>query len=499
MQIKRTVYLLMTIFSLASLLVGGFAVYVMYLTAFEEEGQRLQQIVQSQARLMEAVARFDRQYSRDYPGGTEAATLSQVREAHAQYKSFGETGEFHLAKQVGDKIVLLHQHQKQGHKVPAHLSNHYEQSTPMRLALQGKSGVTTAIDYRGVEVLAAYEPVDILNLGIVAKTDMAEVRAGYIKAFVYAAVIGLLVVGLGTQALLRTVMPWTRALQESEESFRLLLNSTAEGILGIDENGKCSFANPAAIRMLGYDSAEELCMLPFLQVSGEEHPALRAIHESRKVHSTEGSFLRRDNTRFPVEYWAYPVEGREQGSNTVVTFVDITERKQLEQELQRMATYDMLTGVYNRQSLEKAASTEVERALRYGHPLSVLVIDIDHFKSVNDTRGHAGGDSVLRAFAQLLSAHTRQPDTVARYGGEEFVVLLPELDLENALQLAERLRDKIAQTPMTIDGASRLHITVSIGVATLPNHGEDFGSLFKAADRALYQAKFDGRNRVKAA
>lgn len=499
MQIKKTVYVLMTIFSLASLLVGGFAVYVMYLTAFEEEGQRLQQIVQSQARLMEAVARFDRRYSRDYPGGTEAATLSQVREAHAQYKSFGETGEFHLAKQVGDKIVLLHQHRKQGHKVPAHRSNHYEQSTPMRLALQGKSGVTTAIDYRGVEVLAAYEPVDILNLGIVAKTDMAEVRAGYIKAFVYAAVIGLLVVGLGTQALLRTVMPWTRALQESEESFRLLLNSTAEGILGIDENGKCCFANPAAIRMLGYDSAEELCQLPFLQISGEEHPALRTIREGRKVHSTEGSFARRDNTHFPVEYWAHPVERGKQVSHSVVTFVDITERKQLEQELQRMATYDMLTGVYNRQSLEKAASTEVERALRYGHPLSVLVIDIDHFKSVNDTQGHAGGDSVLRAFAQLLSAHTRQPDTVARYGGEEFVVLLPELDLENALQLAERLRDKIAQTPMAGDDTSRLYITVSIGVSTLPEHGEDFGNLFKAADRALYQAKFAGRNRVKAA
>ncbi len=178
---------------------------------------------------------------------------------------------------------------------------------------------------------------------------------------------------------------------------------------------------------------------------------------------------------------------------------EIAERKDMETELKRLALHDPLTGIYNRQAMEQRAESEIVRARRYRHPLSVFMIDIDHFKRINDTYGHSAGDAVLIAFADNLGSTTRSIDILARYGGEEFVVLLPESNLETALQLAERIREQISAMPVSIHDGEQLHVTISIGVASLSEHADTFDALLDDADKAMYAAKASGRNCVCAA
>lgn len=177
----------------------------------------------------------------------------------------------------------------------------------------------------------------------------------------------------------------------------------------------------------------------------------------------------------------------------------------LNAELERMAVRDPLTGAYNRRYLEQRLDEEVHRARRYGQPLTVIVCDVDHFKQVNDTHGHATGDEVLRSVAMLIKRTIRRVDFLARFGGEEFVVVAPSTDAPGAATLAERLRAAIAAMPVLTTNGSGAHVTVrmtaSFGVVTFPGgptHPSCTGhDLIAAADAALYRAKNNGRNRVE--
>jgi diguanylate cyclase (GGDEF)-like protein len=170
--------------------------------------------------------------------------------------------------------------------------------------------------------------------------------------------------------------------------------------------------------------------------------------------------------------------------------------KQLQDRLRRMARTDALTGLYNRGYFETRLAYEYRRRTRYGRPFTCLVIDIDHFKRVNDTRGHRFGDLVLKDVGRILLESFRSVDTVARYGGEEFVVLLPETDLAGAALAAARMADRVREHPFT-DGTFTQAVTLSGGIV----HSSDprVGSaedVVKLADRALYAAKDAGRNRI---
>lgn len=174
--------------------------------------------------------------------------------------------------------------------------------------------------------------------------------------------------------------------------------------------------------------------------------------------------------------------------------------QQLNAALALLAANDSLTGLSNRRTLMELGVNECRRAQRFGHPLSVLVVDIDLFKAVNDDWGHLAGDRVICAVAQACRARTRQGvDTVARYGGEEFVLVLPETDTPEALRLAESLRDAVAALQVVVnDTGGTARVTVSIGVATLRQGDErSFEDLVNQADKALYQAKETGRNNVQ--
>lgn len=167
-------------------------------------------------------------------------------------------------------------------------------------------------------------------------------------------------------------------------------------------------------------------------------------------------------------------------------------------ELERLAATDYLTGIANHRSFFEAGEREIQRARRYGHPLAVLMIDLDHFKKVNDTHGHAAGDRVLAAMTAAIRKLLRDLDVFGRLGGEEFAILLPETDLAGGRATAERLRAAIAETAIDAENVS-LKVTISIGVSLLSPDDQVLDAVLKRADDAMYEAKRSGRNRVETA
>ncbi len=165
--------------------------------------------------------------------------------------------------------------------------------------------------------------------------------------------------------------------------------------------------------------------------------------------------------------------------------------KKQHDSLLKMAMKDQLTDTYNRHYLLETANQRVARSMRNNQPCSVLMMDIDHFKVINDTHGHAAGDSVLKGFASMLKQESRQEDIVARFGGEEFVIFLDECGLTTAAKIAERIRQRIEELK-----PSGINVTVSIGAAQLKIGKEGFTDLVKRADDAMYKAKDSGRNQV---
>jgi two-component system, cell cycle response regulator len=164
--------------------------------------------------------------------------------------------------------------------------------------------------------------------------------------------------------------------------------------------------------------------------------------------------------------------------------------------LRRMATRDQLTSLLNRRELDRILEEEHDRATRFGHSLGLLMIDVDHFKRVNDTHGHPAGDAVLREIARRLTAQVRTVDRVARFGGEEFAVVLVQSDAIATRELAGRVRVAIEREPILATETLPLEITISVGSAVLPKDADSVTALVAAADKALYAAKAAGRNRA---
>ena len=170
----------------------------------------------------------------------------------------------------------------------------------------------------------------------------------------------------------------------------------------------------------------------------------------------------------------------------------------LHREAQRLSVTDPLTGAGNLRHMTTTLAREVERATRFERPLALLLLDLDHFKRVNDTYGHTVGDAVLRELARRLHEAVREVDTVARYGGEEFVVICPETDAEGAASLADRVCETVRDSDFIV-GEDAVSVTVSVGVASLPINGIASGDLVRAADDALYAAKHAGRDQWRTA
>ncbi|MGX9460250.1 diguanylate cyclase [Shewanella sp. A14] len=192
---------------------------------------------------------------------------------------------------------------------------------------------------------------------------------------------------------------------------------------------------------------------------------------------------------------------------TIIMGADITNLKQAQtsleqahQQIENLVNTDQLTGVHNRRSYNQLAKQECARAIRFDQPLSLLVIDIDYFKVINDNFGHDGGDSILKQFAQICNDLLRQSDSLSRIGGEEFTIILPMTDSEGAMIIAERIRDHIAKYSFnTTQTNKNINVTVSIGVSSLTARDNEIKDLFSRADKAMYCAKRGGRNQVQLA
>lgn len=235
---RGRVALLIGIMSAVVITVEIATIAILYHTALAEERARLTELAESQARVIEAIARFDRAYSRSYPDGPGEATLQQLRDAHSRYSGFGKTGEFTLARRQGDDIVFLLNHRHHDLTNPHPVPWDSPLAAPMRAALSGKSGMVVDLDYRGEIVLAAHEPVGELDLGIVAKIDMSEIRAPFVNAALLSLAIAILVIALGAAIFFKVTNPLLRRLHRTVSELQTALGEvrTLRGILPI-----CSF------------------------------------------------------------------------------------------------------------------------------------------------------------------------------------------------------------------------------------------------------------------
>ena len=215
MSPRQRVFLLITIMVVIGLIIESITMTMLYRTAFDEQKENLRNIVTSQARLIESIAQFDSIHSQNYPGGASEGTLSQIAEAHKHYSGIGETGEFTLAKMQGDSIVFILNHRHYDLNKPKPVPFNSKLAEPTRLALSGKSGTIVGLDYRGEKVLAAYEPVRELNWGIVAKIDMAEVRAPFIRAATISGFLGIFAIIVGTIIFIKLTNPLINNLNKT--------------------------------------------------------------------------------------------------------------------------------------------------------------------------------------------------------------------------------------------------------------------------------------------
>lgn len=295
------------------------------------------------------------------------------------------------------------------------------------------------------------------------------------------------------------------ALNESEARFQLLLMGLGEGVYGVDINGRTTFINPAALRMLGLNTEDVLGRDQHLLF--HHHHADGSVYQrgdcaitltlvdGRPRHEEDEWFWRRDGSGFPVSFTVTPLLKNGVRIGAVVAFQDTTERQELARQLRILASTDSLTGAYNRRHFLQLLEQEMARHQRYGEPAALLMLDLDHFKQVNDHYGHAAGDSVLKFFAACARRMLRRSDHLGRLGGEEFAILLPDTDADGARELAERLRQAIAESPVESEAGS-IHYSVSIGIALFRHDDSTADSILARADHALYRAKHAGRNQV---
>jgi diguanylate cyclase (GGDEF)-like protein/PAS domain S-box-containing protein len=291
-------------------------------------------------------------------------------------------------------------------------------------------------------------------------------------------------------------------LRLSEERFRQSFDYAAVGKALVSIEGRFMQVNDALCKLLGY-SAEELVQKTFQEITYPEDLEVDLkymrdlIDGKRQYYRMEKRYIHKDGHLIWILLNGSRVAGPD---GKVVYFIaqiqDISEQRALIQELALQARNDSLTGLNNRRYFLERCEEELNRTVRSEKAMSLLMLDIDHFKRVNDTYGHKTGDQVLIRLAEIMRHTLRAIDIIGRYGGEEFVVLLPETDAQAAMEIAERLRLNIAEADFVPEAGMPLKVTVSIGVSSLDAGQTNIDIMINAADGALYRAKNTGRNMV---
>ncbi len=291
-------------------------------------------------------------------------------------------------------------------------------------------------------------------------------------------------------------------IRESATRYRAVFDTANDAIISADNEGNIVDWNPGAEHMFGFSKAEACgqritLLLPAHHQAGHLSGMERvktggAKHVIGRTVELDGR--RKGGSEFPLEISLSEWRVADQIYFTAV-IRDITERKRLKEKLEQQAATDELTGIFNRRHFQQLALGELKRANRLNHSLTIVLIDIDHFKHVNDTLGHAAGDQALLAFTKICQKNIREIDIFARFGGDEFALLLPEADCDQAYVAVDRIRKVVSSQPFDLEG-KLVSITISSGIANLSGNEESFDKLLSQADQALYQAKEAGRNKV---
>ena len=299
---------------------------------------------------------------------------------------------------------------------------------------------------------------------------------------------------------------------KDETDFKVLAEYSADVICRVGLDMKLLYVSPSSFDVLGWTPEEMMGMEPFALIFPEDLPELLATAQRNLTPGIAPSLVaarvrRKNGTLVWMEVSARVVRDptTREVTTTVIVMRDISERKILEEKLSTMALTDGLTRLANRRAFDEALHREWKRTLREGSQISLLLLDIDHFKELNDAYGHQVGDDCLRAVASAVKGAVRATDIAARYGGDEIAVILPSADSAGAGEVAEKVRAAVAALQITHE---RNHegggwVTVSVGAATaLSREGGTMKmpeSLLLAADNALYKAKREGRNQTASA
>lgn len=290
-------------------------------------------------------------------------------------------------------------------------------------------------------------------------------------------------------------------LDKQRAYYQALIVQSAEGISLLGAEADILYESPANKRILGYDPMAMYRKSFYNLVHPDDRTAVQKrfrqlLDKPGGMVSIEARFLHRDGGWRVLQCTLRNALADPNTSGIVNNFRDISEQRAMEDRLRHLATRDDLTGVWNRRSFMEQSARELERLHRYQVALSLLLLDVDHFKQINDTHGHGKGDEVLRQMGATLNALLRKSDIAGRIGGEEFAVAMPDTPLHGAIAFAQRLRHTLENLVIeTLEGP--LRVTASIGVTACETADQSIDIALQRADQAMYLAKRQGRNRVE--
>jgi len=290
-------------------------------------------------------------------------------------------------------------------------------------------------------------------------------------------------------------------LDQQRRHYQTLITQSAEGISLLGADASILYESPANKRILGYDPMDMYRKNLYAIIHPEDRFQVQEkfqqlLEAGDGMVTLEAHFLHKGGDWRVIQSTLRNALDDPSTGGIINNFRDITEQRALEDQLRRLATLDDLTGVYNRRHFMELAEQELERLHRYRVTLSLLLLDIDHFKRINDTHGHGVGDEVLRQMGAILRGLLRVNDIAGRIGGEEFAVVMPSTGIDGATCFARRLRRALAERVIDTD-AGALRITASIGVAGCQVDDRSIDTALQRADQAMYRAKNGGRNRVE--
>lgn len=422
---------------------------------------------------------------------------------------FGPNGSISLVN--NDGIMLARSRDKSGAFVGRDLSNSPLFRTWESRPAAGVYYFKSPLD--GVQRLSYYQRSSRYPLMVLASKSRDDVLAPWGRAaaarmtFVLGLVLLIAMIGFYLVRQLSQRQRMAQALVTKEANFRLLAEQSSDMVTRIGLDNRLLYVSPSCARITGW-SAEDL--LDTSALAGIHRDDVQRVEQAiialKSGEAEETRFVYRQRHRHKGEIWAeaalHVTLASDSGAidGVVAVVRDITEQKDLQDKLASLATTDGLTGLANRRTFDERLADEWARARRDGTQLSLLLVDVDHFKKFNDHYGHLAGDASLRALGRILSAQAKRPtDLAARYGGEEFAVLLPNTGPDGCAEVGEAIRHALHElaTPHAQNPPSRL-VTISIGAAaSLPSQSAtDCSTLVAAADRALYAAKDSGRDRL---